>query len=387
MLHLKPTVYVILTVLLPLLANAEPFTILAKSGLNVRKEPNAKSEKVTALPFGTIVEAHAQPEKATPESIQGVHFRYGRSFHRDQYFMSTHPEELIEGKRGFWVFITHKNFEGYVFTGFGLFGEWAEQPGKINNEYRLLTLGQRRFPVNYDPALNWYGMVRKNGKLILKKTDITLRLINEYGDRDTLEDNGPPGWQNCPITVLCDLKDSVFLLVGSKKALPEGQIHSDFWETGGKRDAYNRRGKFLESGETFFICDKDDRLQQDCYAFHAFERTVAIGSNSTKQTESRYQIEMIYNGVHYNISKDIDMHAEDNHADETLFSSKERHEVYKQPLIAWVGDLNGDGLLDFIYYFHNMTDSCGVFAGYHLFMSDKNNPGKPARKVADEWTF
>ena len=90
-------------ILLQAKANAEPFTILAKSGLNVRKKPNPKSEKVGALPFGTVVEAEIDYE-----SDIGYNRRY------------KHFSEVIEGKQGFWMKISHGKVEGYIFSGFGL---------------------------------------------------------------------------------------------------------------------------------------------------------------------------------------------------------------------------------------------------------------------------
>lgn len=84
----------------------QPFTILSKSGLNVRKEPNSKSEKVASLPFGTVVDAEI-------------------SFETDIDYIGKylHHSEIIEGKKGFWMKIKYGSITGYIFSGFGLVGE------------------------------------------------------------------------------------------------------------------------------------------------------------------------------------------------------------------------------------------------------------------------
>jgi hypothetical protein len=116
------TIFLLFGLFLPIIIEAEPFTILARSGLNVRKEPNVKSEKVRALPYGTIVDA-------------------GKRHHLKA---SNQVEEVIEGKKGMWIKITSGNVEGYIFSGFGLYGEWVT---KGNPDFGLLTVGHRCTPV------------------------------------------------------------------------------------------------------------------------------------------------------------------------------------------------------------------------------------------------
>lgn len=82
---MKKIIYIIL-IFISIQVYAEPFTILSKSGINVRKEPNSKSEKVASLPFGTVVDAEI-------------------SFETDIDYIGKylHHSEIIEGKKGFWM--------------------------------------------------------------------------------------------------------------------------------------------------------------------------------------------------------------------------------------------------------------------------------------------
>lgn len=124
---MKKLIQLILLILLSAKSNAETFTILAKSGLNVRKEPNATAEKLGSLPFGTVVDAEINYETDLANRCQYKHF-----------------SEIIEGKRGFWMKISHGQLEGYIFSGFGLVGEWIVPATAINNDYRILRVGLPR---------------------------------------------------------------------------------------------------------------------------------------------------------------------------------------------------------------------------------------------------
>ena len=329
---------------------AEQFTILAKSGLNVRKEPNSKSEKIAALPFGTVVEAEINYQIDIGYNGQYKHF-----------------SEVIEGKQGFWMSIAHGKVKGYIFSGFGLVGEWVVNSTEINKDYRLLRVGQYCDAINYDPKLKWYALTKANGKLSIKKSEVTLRLIHEFNEKDTLgEDN--EYWTAFPLVVQTNQKDTVLFLIGSTTNLEEGAITSQFVA---QKWGYSEDENFLFPEQThgFYYEGKN-------YQIHAYEG-VKLTKENPKGYMKNYQLELkvsTYSEVKkYNLSKELD-----------LGSTAEMHSTYKTPQLIFVGDINKDGLLDFIYYSHTMNDGCGVCWEYHLFLSDKSNPDKPIRKVANE---
>ena len=347
---MKKIISIVLLLLLSAETNAGSFTILAKSGLNVRKEPNSKSEKVGMLPFGTVVEAE---------------INYGSDI--DYKYRYKHSSEVIEGKQGFWMKISHGKIEGYIFSGFGLIGEWVVTPTEINKAYRLLRVGQYCDAINYDPKLNWFALTSANGKLTFKKSDVTLRLIHEFNEQDTLGEEND-FWSEYPLIVKSNLKDTVLFLIGTKTNLEEGAIFSQFVAN---QWGYSQDEKFLFPGQThsFYFEGKN-------YQFHAFERVKLTKDNPDGYVKN-YQIELnvrVNQDVKkYNLSKELE-----------LEDTAERHCNYKTPQLILVGDINKDGLPDFIYYSHTMSDGRGVCWEYHLFLSDKSNPDKPIRKVATE---
>jgi hypothetical protein len=347
---MKKAIKIIILMLISATSYAEPFTILAKSGLNVRKEPNSKSEKIAALPFGTVVDAEINYQIDI-----GYNGRY------------THFSEVIEGKHGFWMRITHGKVKGYIFSGFGLVGEWVINSTEINKDYRLLRVGQYCDEINYDPKLNWYALTKANGKLSIKKTEVTLRLIHEFNEKDTLGENNEY-WTEYPLVVQTNQKDTVLFLIGSKTNIEEGAITAQFVA---RKWGYSVSEKFLFPEQSY-----DFYHEEKNYQFHAYE-----GVKLTKETPEgyikTYQLELkisTYSEIKkYNLSKELE-----------LESTAEMHCNYTTPQLILVGDINKDGLPDFIYYAHSMTDSCGVCWEYHLFLSDKSNPDKPIRKVANE---
>lgn len=341
---------IIIFILLSVNLYAESFTVLAKSGLNIRKAPNSQSGRVGYLAFGTVVEAEINYEK----DIEYNH-RYKRF------------TEIIEGKKGFWMKIKYNKIEGYIFSGFGLIGEWVVNSTEINKEYRIMRVGPYCDPINYDPKLNWHALIKVNGKLSLKKTEVTISLTHEYNELDTLGTENEY-WSEFPLIVKSNIKDSILFLIGSKSTLEEGNIVSQFVAN---KWGYSEEENFLYPEQTYkFYHEGKD------YKFHAFEG-VKLTKDNPEGYIKKYQIELIVGcksePKKYNISKHLGL-------DDTA----ERHCNYYTPQLFLVGDINKDGLPDFIYYSHTMSDSCGVCWQYHLFMSDSTNQIETFRKVADE---
>jgi hypothetical protein len=50
-----------------------------------------------------------------------------------------------------------------------------------------------------------------------------------------------------------------------------------------------------------------------------------------------------------------------------LFGSGEKHSFFKTPIFRWIGDLNGDGLIDAIVYQHGMVEHGGTHWENTLF--------------------
>jgi hypothetical protein len=346
---MKNVLSVFLLLFFSISSNAEPFTILAKSGLNVRKEGKMNSERVATLPFGTVVEAKLQYDSR---------IRYKCCY--------SHFSETIEGKRGFWMKITYGEIEGYIFSGFGLRGKWVVKSTDINNEYRILHTGPTCRPINYDPKLKWYALIKSGGKLVVKKSEVNLRLIHEFNGQDTLNDISGY-WMEYPLVVETNLKDTVVFLFGSETYMEQGEIlskfNADIWSISNDR-------KFIYPEQTYSF-----NFEGRAYQFRAFEEVI-LTNKDPKGYIRKYQIELNYGSGHtniqnYNLSKELELEA-----------TAQRHAMYATPLLVFVGDINSDGMPDFVFC-STMSEGCGICWEYHLFLSDITNPNRPFKKVAN----
>ncbi len=263
--------------------------------------------------------------------------------------------------------ISHGKLEGYIFSGFGLIGEWLVPATTINNDYRILRVGRYCEAINYDPKLNWYALTKDNGTLSVKKSDVTLRLIHEFNEQDTLEEE-KEYWTQYPLIVQSNLKDTILFLIGTKTKFEEGSILSPFLANYWGNSEY----------ENFLFPEQTHEYYYEgiSYQFHAFEGVKLTKDHSDGYIKT-YQIELKIiehpKTNKYNLSNELG-----------LESPAERHCFYKTPKLILIGDINKDGLPDFIYFSHSMSDHCGGCWEYHLFLSDKPNPDKPIRKVANQ---
>lgn len=314
------------------------YTVTAKSGLNLRTEPGMTGKKVASIPFGAIVISE-------DDVTQGV-------------------KDTIEDKPGSWIKIQYQARSGYVFTGFLAMGEQVVQATEINRDYRLLKPGFLCSPANFDPGLNWYALVRKDGRLTVKKTNIVVKFREDFSEKDLAA-------AECADCYACkveaSIEDSVFFYIGAKQPLVEGNRFSkflgDYWN-------YDGGAKFFYPEQTF-----QEYYAPYNYTFRAFEGVMLTVQPPGYQKKYQLEYDMY---IHGNPMKTFDLSQDLN-----LSSTARQHSVYQTPQLIWIGDLNLDGLLDFIWYSHTMTDSCGVCWEYHLFMSDKNDPEQPIKKVAD----
>lgn len=317
----------------------EYFTVMAASGLNLRATPGVKGKKLGVLPYGTLVETVDDETSAL--------------------------QETIEGKPGAWLKITSKGKTGFLFSGFLAQGELIVPSTRINKDYRILEPGFHCSAANYDPALNWYALVRNSGKLRLQKAQIIIKTPEEFSQKDREE------ILDCTecyrLKVESDITDSVFFYLGSSKQIPEGGLFSEFQ---GEHWNYSGGARFLYPEQ-----EASTYLPPYQYLFRAFEG-ITLNPKNPVGYDRKYQL--TFSMQHNREIKSFDL-------SEALGLSRDSHthSQYQTPQLIWWGDINQDGLLDFIWYSHTMTDSCGVCWEYHLFMSDKNNLERPIQKVAD----
>lgn len=333
--------------ILPTTAQADPFTILAPKGLILRAGPGQQHPKLTTLPFGTIVEANLTEAQL-------------------QYFEAIPPfdAQVIEGHRGFWMPVRYQQHRGFLFSGFVQVGERVVKSTEQNRDFRMLVTGYSCDMLNYDPQLHWYKMAWVDGALQFVPTQVSLRLRQAFTLRDTVH----PYWEGLNYEVLHDGSGEEDLLIGSRQPLPAraalskmpGTQRGDAWEP-----------CFLDAGQTYTVNFNGGR-----YRF--FVEALQAGDSAARPANYRFKVGVRLPGEAQErtipLSKELGL-------DESL----ETYRHFRTPTLHWVGDLNGDGYLDFIWCWRATLESCGGGDAYHLLFTDPEHPKRLIWKVAYEY--
>jgi len=147
------------------------------------------------------------------------------------------------------------------------------------------------------------------------------------------------------------------LLIGLGEDWEEGYLEQFIFN---ENLGYNRDSGFLYPEQKVEI-----NYNRHGYAFYAYD---SISSDAKCNIKKEYQFE--FTNIYYteekkktvksNLSKTLG-----------LYGSGKQHSRYNTPKIYWVGDINNDGLLDFIIYQHSMVSHGGVTWSYSLFLTKK----------------
>jgi hypothetical protein len=343
----KPLIMTLLSIIsISGICEISEFTIMAKSGLNMREKPELNSRKIAAIPFGTIVQAvgsyqtfQRQEEEATLE---------------------------IKGRKGYWLKIKFDSKEGYIFSGFTLRGIWVVQSEEgLNNQYRILQEGYYCDPINYSPKLSWYAMINKDNSTIFKKVNIRIRFKHEYTDE---EKKANESWEEFPIKIETDIDETSFLLLGTEDEL--NFMTQDF-----PRILNMKHDRFDHKEGIFFYPEQFVTMYLKPFQYNIGAREkITLAPNEAKGYKREYRFLYRYSdgkkNKEYDLSDDLQ-----------LYGSGELHSNYETPKLVWAGDINGDEMMDLIIYSHTMTDSGGVCWDTHLFISNKEKE-VPIRKAA-----
>ena len=326
---------------------AEDLTVMATSGLNLREKPDLNSKVLARIPFGTIVKAN-----------------------RSQFGID-HPrtEIVIDNARGYWAQVKYQSHIGYIFSARTKRGAdcVVQASGKLNNAYRILKEGYycEFSSLNYSPDLNWYALILDGKQSKLRKVKVSIKTANEFSDLEQKEaDQMYLGMD--PLKVETDIDERSYLLIGSKSEFPvTGHINQTYiFEDQDPVDP--KSGRFLYPEEKLSLY-----CSSLAHQISASERVILDSS------EAKFRKE--YN-LNYTIQGRIQASA-DLSRDLDLSQPASKHARFQTPQLVWAGDLNGDGLLDLIFYSFTMVEHCGMNWYHHLFMTDQDsNP--VIRKVA-----
>jgi hypothetical protein len=172
------------------------------------------------------------------------------------------------------------------------------------------------------------------------------------------------------LKVETDQAEQAQFLIGTRKGFDLGTIEAEVLEDW-RQDL---QGKWLFPEETYTVEGSPNRKPA---IFKAFEKVVPQEEAFAKVFQWEYQIYHRWDSVKtVNISDAIGLN-----------EPAERYVQYENARLVWHGDLNQDGLLDFIMMDFDMIDSCGSAQRHHLFLSDRFDPENPVKKVAvfEEW--
>ena len=323
----------------------ESFSVIAVSGLNMRQQPDLKSQVISLLPFGSVVEAEFNVLNNRSQEIE------------------------IDGRKGKWIFVTYKNYKGFVFSGFLSKEVWVVQPkGNVNLNYRILTPGFHCDQLNYSPGFYWYAMKVKGGKTDFIPVEIKLKFKSDYSEKDKIEN---VDWESYSHKIEVNPEIEDYLIIGFKDELNIGsQTFPNF-----------RRGmlKQVDLSENIFFYPE----QFISFPFNRNEYWIGsieeIFIDSTYSEGFRRKYQLLYKVANRKNSQSIEINLD--YFGE-LGLPAERHAFYQTPSLEWIGDINNDGFIDLLFHSSNMADGCGVCWATHLFVSE-NNGKITLEKVAD----
>lgn len=313
-------------------------SVIAKSGLHLRSEASQNSKILKKFNFGEIIfspgtcEHIAQLEKDNLIEIEGIH--------------------------GFWIPVYQNEIEGYVFSGYLMFGNVFKNSNdkSIDNiildekfyygdegilKYEYLNYEQ------YSPHLKWHTIVMKKDSFSIQSAKIDLVNLNNRWKSDEIY------VPNVALEIDSTLKFD--FLIGTQKALKPGTYPSTLYE-----QCDGTFGKFLFPEEKIEIIHNHSK-----YIFKAFER-IEINQENANKMERRYDIAL---NIPY---RDLKIQLPKNLFILNLIFEAKFHAGYKSPKLFWSGDINQDGILDFFFDVSAMADKCGAYNFLRFLYSNKN---------------
>ena len=325
-----------------------PLTVIAESGLRLRKGASLKSEVLKVVEFGEIV-----------WSKRYCSFNYPTHFANDMI--------EIDGKKGFWMKVRYGKIWGYMFSAYLVAGDIF--PYCRNDTVDNVVVGEIFVfddadvyrPGSFDyrlytPRLNWYGVVLNKTNILISKVHVTpIYNDDRWDENDTsLFDVG----------LQVENDEEYDFLFGSKKELEAGIIELNFYQ-----NCEGEVGVFLYPEQEFKI-----PFGKKQYVFRAYEDVVV---DEKQQIVRRYTISLfVGRGDEVKIlNKEVVL---------KLHGDAKRNAAYKNPKLYWSGDLNQDGDLDFIFLVTPMIDQCGAVAYFKLLYSAKDQSGQLIYKANDE---
>ena len=296
--------------------------VIAKSGLNLRSEPNRNAKTLRSLPYWGEV-------KLCPEKVS-FQFR-----------------DTIDGFAGFWRFLEYQGTEGYAFDAFLLHVDYYDTLHSATKNYRFSMEFGNCSDINFDPNLHWFGVYRMDGFDTIMHVNIEVvnpnaRVVRGYDDGND--------W--VLRTQYSDSMNAMFL-IGFKNSVAAASEHRGQHEP-----------SWMYPGQTQYV---NTRNAKRVNGKHSFE---LIAAGTVKKVQYCPELE------NYRIFITDDRYK--GHEQEILPDLK-HHGECGMPQLYWFGDIDGDARPDMVF---QAGSNCMV--EYTLFLSSlaagNNYVGK-----ADQW--
>jgi hypothetical protein len=310
------------------IAGQDILTVVALKGLNIRSAPELNSTVIKSLPFGAQVDVI------------------------DRYL---NKRDTINKVKGTWIGIKYQNVKGFAFSPY-LVSDLTIERATRDAEMIILKEGVPSYATTYEPDFYYYGLYEINDSLVWEKVNVSFLVAavegydKFYTDDDCLSDFAH-------VKISTDREHRSVILIGSRGLLKEQKLLTLF---SGKFTGYSSNPDFIFPERVISLDHNEIR-----YNFRAYD-SISV-DYATKTIEKHYQIEF-YTGYKSMFDKD---NRQNISSALELFGSGERHSSYNTPILRWAGDINGDGILDVIFYQHGMVDHGGTFWQHVLFLGKK----------------
>jgi hypothetical protein len=302
--------------------------VLSKTGLKLRSDPSQKADVKLSAAYWSLVDLCE----------------------------SDFVHDTIDGTIGSWWKVRYKGTEGYMFGGY------LVQVDSTHSQYKdVRIMGERSYcsQVNYDPALNWYGVYRMDGFDTIMRVEIEISLL---GEAEAMSETGGVGG----ISVRTNHSDSLWslFLIGSKTPLVESSVRNGRFE-----------GKWMFPGQSqdVFVLGRE-KYSKTYHPVPLDERPprmslIALGS--VTDVEYCPQIE----GYRLVLKSDKSNAFRQNITDHLRFKGE-----CGMPNLFWFGDLDGDKKPDLVF-----EAGATSMVEYTLFLSSLANENEYVHMV-DSWT-
>lgn len=201
--------------------------VISTNGLNMRSQPDLRSKKLIAVPFGEKVEI-----------IDTVY--YGRDTLGEHAFYYGGSDEISNIPIvGYWVKVSYGGKKGYMFNSF-LGPGWTlkDYPRETSDHTIVLPEMQEcNNVVDYNPLWHWYGLYNEKGKPSLKKVDLSFFI--------TYFDN--VAW----LFTSTDDNKNLKLVIGSKMPMNVGALQGAMYTYSEDNNSFfnwSEAGRFINDG-------------------------------------------------------------------------------------------------------------------------------------------